>query len=217
MPFTFLWTAGEDAILKRMAAEGRYAYEIAPFVGRSPKAVSQRARHLGIEVNALSENGMSGRWTDEQDAKLVRLVSQGLSAREIAERFPGRTRNAIIGRCNRLGVTLHASPGPIKRKAKPKPEPKPKAKPSPKPVPIRQELPEPIEVGGLDGIVGDLIAAGPRECRGITAADRLCLKHTAPGRVYCTECHDRYYLKPKRRSGGFGALKDIHSPMVRGR
>lgn len=44
-------------------------------------------------------------WTDEETEQLVRMVADGKSAREIAVLF-GRSRNAVIGRCGRLGLRL---------------------------------------------------------------------------------------------------------------
>src|ERR1700674_412594 len=42
-------------------------------------------------------------WTAAEDAQLKAYVEQGLSGRDIAARFPGSTRNAILGRVWRLG------------------------------------------------------------------------------------------------------------------
>ena len=44
-------------------------------------------------------------WTEEQDQQLMNYANQRLSSSQIAEKF-GRTRNAIIGRCHRIGVQL---------------------------------------------------------------------------------------------------------------
>lgn len=43
-------------------------------------------------------------WTTEQTTKLVRLWSQGLSAKKTAEQIGGKTRNAVIGKAKRLGL-----------------------------------------------------------------------------------------------------------------
>jgi GcrA cell cycle regulator len=44
-------------------------------------------------------------WNKDEDQQLVELWKGGSSASLIAERFPGRTRNAIIGRIHRLGMS----------------------------------------------------------------------------------------------------------------
>ena len=46
----------------------------------------------------------SVRWTDERNAKLRELHAQGLSASQMAKILGGVTRNAVIGRANRMGL-----------------------------------------------------------------------------------------------------------------
>jgi len=41
-------------------------------------------------------------WTPEEDAVLTELWCSGMTAREIVDNFPERTKNAIIGRVHRL-------------------------------------------------------------------------------------------------------------------
>lgn len=50
------------------------------------------------------------RWTDEQAENLRTLVAERLSARQISMRL-GFGRGAIIGKCKRLGLTLHGNAG----------------------------------------------------------------------------------------------------------
>ncbi len=45
-------------------------------------------------------------WTSEQIALLRELSGQGISAAQIAVHFPGRSRNAILGKAFRLGIRL---------------------------------------------------------------------------------------------------------------
>lgn len=51
-------------------------------------------------------------WTDQRVAQLKKLWQQGKSASEIAETLGGVTRNAVIGKAHRLG--LSGRPSPIK-------------------------------------------------------------------------------------------------------
>ncbi|WP_114392007.1 GcrA family cell cycle regulator [Oleisolibacter albus] len=53
-------------------------------------------------------------WTDERVEKLRQLWGQGMSASEIADLLGGVTRNAVIGKAHRLG--LSGRPSPIKKK-----------------------------------------------------------------------------------------------------
>lgn len=53
-------------------------------------------------------------WSDERVEKLRQLWGQGMSASEIAEALGNVTRNAVIGKAHRLG--LSGRPSPIKKK-----------------------------------------------------------------------------------------------------
>jgi GcrA cell cycle regulator len=59
-------------------------------------------------------------WTEERVAELTELWNAGHSAAQVANRMGGVTRNAVIGKVHRLG--LSGRPSPIKRKAQPEPE-----------------------------------------------------------------------------------------------
>jgi GcrA cell cycle regulator len=48
-------------------------------------------------------------WTDERVELLKRLWAEGLSARQIAENLGGVTRNAVIGKVHRLGLSGRAT------------------------------------------------------------------------------------------------------------
>jgi hypothetical protein len=45
-------------------------------------------------------------WWDDHQEELAALVNRGLTAGQIAKRFKGVTRNAVIGRCHRTGLKL---------------------------------------------------------------------------------------------------------------
>ncbi len=49
-------------------------------------------------------------WTDDKSALLEKLWAEGLPASEIADRIPGFSRNAIIGKAHRMGLTSRPSP-----------------------------------------------------------------------------------------------------------
>ena len=80
-------------------------------------------------------------WTDERVELLKKMWGEGQSASQIAKELGGVTRNAVIGKVHRLGLsnragtTTPAKPAAAKAKAAP---PKPKAEaaaPKPKPKP----------------------------------------------------------------------------------
>jgi GcrA cell cycle regulator len=75
-------------------------------------------------------------WTDERVELLRKLWLEGMSASRIASELgAGITRNAVIGKVHRLGVS-----GRSKGASNPAPRP-PRAKPSPRPVPSRSQGP----------------------------------------------------------------------------
>jgi hypothetical protein len=102
-------------------------------------------------------------WSQEDDLELLRLWDKGWSASRIAIRFPGKSRNAIIGRVNRLrlkGV-------PIMRRKEPKPGRPPTAAakgptgPQHKPaasLPLPATAPTPASAISFEQL-------GPRTCR----------------------------------------------------
>ncbi len=58
----------------------------------------------------------AGTWTEERVERLKELWSQGMSASEIAQLLGDVTRNAVIGKAHRLG--LSGRPSPIRKKSK---------------------------------------------------------------------------------------------------
>ena len=44
-------------------------------------------------------------WTDERVSRLAKLWADGLSASQIAAELGGMTRNAVIGKVHRLGLS----------------------------------------------------------------------------------------------------------------
>jgi len=77
-------------------------------------------------------------WTDERVETLKKMWAEGQSASQIAKELGGVTRNAVIGKVHRLGLSNRSGAGaapakPAKPEAKAKPAVKAKAKPAAKP------------------------------------------------------------------------------------
>ncbi|RYG92902.1 GcrA cell cycle regulator [Loktanella sp. IMCC34160] len=87
-------------------------------------------------------------WTDERVELLKKMWGEGQSASQIAKELGGVTRNAVIGKVHRLGLSNRSGgggtggaaaakpatkekPAPTKAKAEPKAPSKPKADPKP--------------------------------------------------------------------------------------
>lgn len=73
-------------------------------------------------------------WTDERVETLKKMWGEGQSASQIAKELGGVTRNAVIGKVHRLGLSNRTTGVAPKVEAKEKPvaTPKPEPKPSPK-------------------------------------------------------------------------------------
>ena len=72
-------------------------------------------------------------WTDERVEILKKMWGEGQSASQIAKELGGVTRNAVIGKVHRLGLSNRAtSNSSAKSEAKPKAAPKAEAKAAPK-------------------------------------------------------------------------------------
>lgn len=77
-------------------------------------------------------------WTDERVETLKKMWGEGQSASQIAKELGGVTRNAVIGKVHRLGLSNRSGGGgaaPSKPAAASKEAPAAKAAPAPKPTP----------------------------------------------------------------------------------
>ena len=75
-------------------------------------------------------------WTDERVELLKKMWGEGQSASQIAKELGGVTRNAVIGKVHRLGLSNRAGAAPAPAAAAPAAAPKPEAKPKPAPKPV---------------------------------------------------------------------------------
>ncbi|WP_347268724.1 GcrA family cell cycle regulator [Paracoccus sp. (in: a-proteobacteria)] len=82
-------------------------------------------------------------WTDERVETLKRMWAEGQSASQIAKELGGVTRNAVIGKVHRLGLSNRSEDSaetPAPEAARPAAAPPPEPKPAPEPEPV----PEPV-------------------------------------------------------------------------
>ena len=154
------FTPAEDDALRAAYAEGRGPRHLAPELGRTPKAISRRARMFGLLARGYRP---PHKWTAEQTARLLELAEQGYSAGLVAEKL-GFSRNAIVGRMFRLGKDFGRSS-----------KYKPRAPAPPPPLP---------------GDLKPLIALGPHDCRypfGDLGEEGFgfCGAPVRPGTSYC--------------------------------
>ncbi len=96
-------------------------------------------------------------WTDERVEQLKKMWGEGQSASQIAKELGGVTRNAVIGKVHRLGLsnrTGGAAAKPAKEKAE-KPAPKAAAKAAP-----AEAAPAPAPARPVGGLRKAIIPAG---------------------------------------------------------
>lgn len=84
-------------------------------------------------------------WTDERVETLKKMWGEGKSASQIAKELGGVTRNAVIGKVHRLGLSnRNGGGGSSAAKTEAKEKPAAAAKPIPAPKPAPEPKPEPI-------------------------------------------------------------------------
>ncbi|WP_300544543.1 GcrA family cell cycle regulator [Maricaulis sp.] len=155
-------------------------------------------------------------WTDERVEQLKKLWSEGLSASQIAKQLGGVTRNAVIGKVHRLGLSGRATPSrPARRTVKPSrprtttastaPAARPVSRPSPSTAPAAS-APAPVEPAVLpSGEFATVLTLRDSMCKWpigdpAQAEFRFCGRKTCGGNAYC-EAHSSMAYQPgnKRR------------------
>ncbi len=145
-------------------------------------------------------------WTDERVEVLKKLWADGLSASQIAKELGGVTRNAVIGKVHRLGLSGRATPSRppsrIVRAQRPRSILRPALRLTtrvspPPPVPLE---PEPLPNGAFATVL-DLSEHICKWPLGDPSDPRFqfCGRKTRAGAPYC-EAHARLaYNPPKKR------------------
>lgn len=151
-------------------------------------------------------------WDDERVELLKKLWSEGLSASQIAGKMGGVTRNAVIGKVHRLGLSGRATPAkPQRGRSYETPSPTLSAAPKAGPIDTAPVITEPEFTAPLMTETGDLTTVATLKnnmCKwpvGDPATDdfHFCGQSTATGKSYCAY-HARLafqpsYRKPERR------------------
>jgi GcrA cell cycle regulator len=158
-------------------------------------------------------------WTEDRVGALKKLWLEGQSASQIAKALGGGvTRNAVIGKVHRLGLSGRAAPSqPARttfRAARPRPTPAPAQPSAPRrieaaqsrPVPPTPPRPEPLP--DLPG-TATVMTLGAHMCKwpiGDPSSTEFsfCGRRASEG-VYCVE-HARVAYQPQVRKNGAGEL-----------
>lgn len=159
-------------------------------------------------------------WTDERVETLKKLWADGLSASQIAKQLGGVTRNAVIGKVHRLGLSGRAAPSQPARRPAPRPAPRP-AKPAAakiaapaakaaapfaptRPAPAPEPLRAPAEAKRLpSGEYATVLTLREGMCKWPIGdpADtefRFCGRHSGAGTAYC-EAHAQLAYQPQNK------------------
>ena len=156
-------------------------------------------------------------WTEDRVAVLTKLWAEGLSASQIAKELGGVTRNAVIGKVHRLGLSGRAKPSRPKkvasvRSASPRKRANTASKPRQakalaKPArPAAPPPPPPIEAKPLpNGEYATIMTIRDHMCKwpiGDPIADdfRFCGRKIKENEPYC-EAHCSVAYQPSRRRG----------------
>jgi len=146
-------------------------------------------------------------WTDERVEQLKTLWAEGLSASQIAKKIGGVTRNAVIGKVHRLGLSGRAAPSrPLSRPARtPKPRVaapvKAKAPAPRKPVEALMKAPDPEPLP--NGEFATVLTLKDSMCKwplgDPSSGDfRFCGHRSKPGDAYC-EAHAQIAYQPQQK------------------
>ncbi len=153
-------------------------------------------------------------WTDERVESLKKLWLEGLSASQIAKQLGGVTRNAVIGKVHRLGLSGRAAPSQPQR-------PVFRAPRAPRPAMVgaapRRTEPHapaatPLYVREEPGSA-TVLTLGAHMCKwpiGDPASDEFtfCGRRSREEGPYCNE-HARVAYQPPQRKGGRTGATDL--------
>jgi len=161
-------------------------------------------RIAGLEASQMG-------WTDERVELLKKLWLDGLSASQIAKQLGGVTRNAVIGKVHRLGLSGRAAPSQPARPAFKAPRaPRPVAAPAPRRVEAQaQPAPAPVYYPEEPGSA-TVLTLGAHMCKwpiGDPSTDNFtfCGRRAGDG-PYCTE-HARVAYQPQQTRKRTGATE----------
>ena len=146
-------------------------------------------------------------WTDERVTLLKKLWLEGLSASQIAKQLGGVTRNAVIGKVHRLGLSGRATPSqprPAAYKAPRAPRPV-SASPAPRRVSEPSHQPAPRVQVYREEAPGSatVLTLGAHMCKwpiGDPSSDSFtfCGKRSDDGQPYCID-HARVAYQPQQQ------------------
>ena len=156
-------------------------------------------------------------WTEDRVTTLKTLWLEGLSASQIAKQLGGVTRNAVIGKVHRLGLSGRATPSQPSRPAFKAPRPARPANAGAHHAPRRIE-PQPHPAPRLENYVEEpgsatVLTLGAHMCKwpiGDPSTDSFtfCGRRIGDEGPYCIE-HARVAYQPQQKKGGRSSASDL--------
>ena len=110
-------------------------------------------------------------WTDERVELLKKLWQDGLSASQIAKQLGGVTRNAVIGKVHRLGLSGRAAPSKPARTVFKAPRP---ARPAPSLPSAPRRIAEPNALSSQPSLPVRFVEEEPGLATVLTLAAHMC-------------------------------------------
>lgn len=161
---------------------------------------------------------MTWTWTEERVDLLKRLWSEGLSASQIAGEIGGVTRNAVIGKVHRLGLSGRATPSQPQRstfKAPRAPRPAIAVSPAPRRA-IEPAMPSQLPAPSLapeEPGTATVLTLGAHMCKwpiGDPASDSFtfCGRRSDREGPYCAE-HARVAYQPQQKKTGRSSASEL--------
>ena len=155
-------------------------------------------------------------WTDERVETLKKLWADGHSASRIAAELGGITRNAVIGKVHRLGLSGRAAPSqpsrPAYRPQRPRPTPQPQISvPAPRRAePAAPRMAVPVVMPDLPG-TATVLTLGAHMCKwpigDPSGGDfSFCGRRTQAEGPYCVEHARVAYQPPQKKKSGTNDL-----------
>jgi len=158
-------------------------------------------------------------WTDERVETLKKLWQEGHSASQIAKQLGGVTRNAVIGKVHRLGLSGRAAPSqPTRPLYKPARPPRPAASAAShaerpaaqapvrrsEPVLARPVISQPVTPYVEEPGTATVLTLGAKMCKwpiGDPSSDSFsfCGRRSDDGTPYCVE-HGRVAYQPSQKA-----------------
>lgn len=101
------WVRAESELAKSLRQRG-CSYEDISAALKNATGIHRSVSAVKGHLHEKRDTSATAVWPKERDDKLREMAENGESARHIADQL-GTSRNAIIGRCRRIGVRLRRS------------------------------------------------------------------------------------------------------------